>query len=58
MIVDKNDLEKIDDMTGKCLKFRKAFWKTKVHITSLAYFIISSRLFDTISLLVIILNSI
>lgn len=58
MIVEKNSLEKIDDLRGRCLSFRKNVWKFKTHTVNLAAFIINSKLFDSISLLIIILNSI
>ena len=57
MIVDKNSLEKIDDMTGPCLKIRQNILKLKTHIHHLAHFIISSTVFDGISLFVIVCNS-
>lgn len=58
MIVDKTPLEKIDDFTGRCVKLRKAICKIKTHIHDLTYFIISSKIFDGISLFFILLNSI
>ena len=58
MIVEKSPLEKIDDMTGRCVKLRQSIWKIKTHINELAFFIISSKTFDGISLFVIVLNSV
>jgi hypothetical protein len=58
MIVDKDSLERIDDMRGRCLFIRKTIFKIKTHSTHLAYFIISSKVFDAITLFVILLNSI
>mmetsp|Transcript_9967 Transcript_9967/g.9890 ORF Transcript_9967/g.9890 Transcript_9967/m.9890 type:complete len:141 (+) Transcript_9967:342-764(+) len=58
MIVDKDSLEKIDDFSGRCLNLRKIIWKIKTHTNHLASFIITSIVFDTITLVVILFNSI
>ncbi len=57
MIVDKDSLERIDDFKGRCLRLRKGIWKFKTHSTHLAAFIITSKLFDGTTLMVILLNS-
>ena len=58
MIIDKNALEKIDDMSGRCLGLRKGIMKFKTHTHHLAHYIITSKFFDAISLFFIIMNSI
>lgn len=58
MIIEKNSLEKIDSMTGRCLKFRQSVLRLKTHINHVALTIISTKAFDYVSLLVIIANSV
>ncbi len=57
MIIDKNSLEKIDNITGICSGLRRFVCKTRTHIHHSARFIISSDIFEGFSLLVIIANS-
>jgi hypothetical protein len=58
MIVEKDSLEKIEDMRGRCLRVRQTILKVKTHTVALASFIITSKVFDTVSLFVILCNSI
>ena len=57
-IVEKNSLERVDEMSGRCLSFRKTILNIKIQINHLAIFIITSKVFDGVVLTFILLNSI
>lgn len=58
MIVDKTQMEQIDDFTGRCIKLRQVVWRFKAHVTGLALYIISQKAFDGVSLFFIGMNSV
>lgn len=58
MIVDKLPIERIDDMKGRCSKIQKCLCIARININHLAHAIIKSKVFEAISLLVIVANSI
>lgn len=58
MIVDKLPIERVDDMEGSFIKVKKIMCITRININHLAFYIIKSRLFEAISLMVITANSV
>ena len=58
MIVDKLPIERVDDIEGRCYKLRRLFCITRLNVTDLAFAIIKSRLFEAVSLMVIMANSV
>ena len=50
-------MELVEDLEGKYVWLKKPFYKFRIHISNLAMSIISSRTFETISVIVILLNS-
>jgi hypothetical protein len=42
MVLDKNSLEKIDDISGRFMKFRKCLMTVKTHCNLVAHGIITS----------------
>ena len=57
MIVEKDSLEKIESMTGRCVKLRQSVMRLTTNVTHASSAIISSKIFDGISLLIIVANS-
>jgi hypothetical protein len=57
LVVQKTPLELVDDIQGKYAWIEKPLCKIRIHVSSLALSIISSKTFETISVLVILLNS-
>lgn len=58
MIVDKLPIERVDDMDGRCARLQKCLCITRININSLAATIIKSKIFEAISLMVIVANSV
>lgn len=58
MIVDKAPIERVADINGRCAPLLKVLLTIKINITSTAKYIITSRAFEAISLIVIVFNSI
>lgn len=58
MIVEKPPIEKVDDIEGKCANLRKIVCTVKININHLALSIIKSKIFEAISLIVIVGNSV
>lgn len=58
MIVDKAPIERVEDMTGRFGCFLRLFCFLRINIQSTAYYVIKSKVFETLSLIVIIANSI
>jgi hypothetical protein len=58
MVVEKVPIERVDDMDGRCVKIRKLACCLRININHLALAIIKSRIFEAISLLVIVANSV
>ena len=58
--MDKDKIEIINDYKDNfpCLGCRKALSKLRVYISKLAYFLIKNPYFETLSILVIVSNSI
>jgi hypothetical protein len=58
MVVEKNPIEKVDDIEGKCSDLLKVICTIRININHLALAIIKSRLFEAASLIVIVANSV
>lgn len=58
MVVEKNDIEKVDDIEGKCSDLLKVVCTVRININHFALAIIKSRIFEAISLMVIVANSV
>lgn len=58
MIIEKEPIERVDDIEGKFAKLRQIICKIRININSLAYTIIKSKFFEAISLMVIVANSV
>ena len=57
LVVNKTPLELVDDMEGKYSWIKKPFFILRIHVSNLALTVISSKIFETISVIVILLNS-
>lgn len=58
MIVDKLPIERVEDINGRCAKLKRCLCFTRININALAAFIIKSKIFEAISLMVIMANSV
>ncbi len=57
MIVEKLPIENLENIKGRCYKLKRCLCFTRININALAAFIIKSKFFEAISLLVIMANS-
>jgi hypothetical protein len=59
-IVDKDEIEIINDYHDRCplLSMRKSIMRSREYITRFAFMIISNSIFESVSIVVIIANSI
>jgi len=58
MIVDKLPIERIDDMEGRFYKLKRCLCLTRINIHGIASMIIRSKIFEALSLLIIVINSV
>jgi len=58
MVVEKLPIERVDDIEGRCKNVRKLVCITRINIQSFAATIIKSKIFEGISLMVIVANSV
>jgi hypothetical protein len=58
LVVEKTPLEMADDIRGLCSCITRPFQKIRIHIRNFANTIITSKIFEAVSIIVIILNSI
>ena len=56
-MVSKTPLELADELDGKCACLLKPIQKIRIHIRNFASTVVQSKTFETISIIVIILNS-
>ncbi len=57
LVVNKTPLEIADEIKGEYSWFLRPVCKVRVHLSSFANSVISSKTFETISVIVILLNS-
>jgi hypothetical protein len=59
-IVDKDSIEVINDYSDRCplLGLRKRIMKIRVYISRVSFTIITNNIFESISIIVIVLNSV
>jgi hypothetical protein len=50
-------LELVDDFDGKYAWIKRPFFRLRIHVSNMALAVITSRTFETISVMVILLNS-
>lgn len=58
MIIEKDPIENVENISGRCMNLRKIVCTFKININSLALSIIKSKIFEGISLIVIMANSV
>lgn len=58
MVVEKLPIERVDDIDGKCKKLQQLACLFRINVNSLCALIIKSKIFEAISLMVIISNSV
>ena len=58
LVVSKTPLELADEINGRFACFFKPIQKLRIHIRNFASTVVQSKTFETISIIVIILNSI
>lgn len=58
LVVEKTQVEKLEDITGPCSRLRKMACRARINTSSVALVIVSSKTFEAISMIVILLNSI
>ncbi len=57
LVVNKSPLELVDDMEGKYAWIKKPFFRLRIHVSNMALTVITSKTFETISVIVILINS-
>lgn len=58
MVVDKLPIERVEYMDGRCAKLKKYLCLARININAIAATIIKSRIFEAVSLMIIIANSV
>lgn len=58
MIVEKLPIENLENINGRCMKLKRCLCFTRININAMASAIIKSKIFESISLMVIMANSI